>query len=1061
MQKFIFLVITFLLCGNLIFAQKATIEGVVKSKNGEPLAGATVLAKGTTNGTLTDEKGHFTIKAESNETLVASFIGFESKEATVGAQKVINFTLSELNEQISEVVVTALGIEKQKSTIGFAVEDVKGSELVKAREPNPINALTGKIAGLTVGSSTEMLGAPTVLLRGYAPLYVVDGVPVQTDTWDINPDDIETYTVLKGPAAAALYGSRGQFGAIQITSKRGSKDKRGFNAEFNSSTMFDAGFIALPNTQDLYGPGDHGSYAFGDGKGGGSNDADYDVWGPAFNGQLIPQYDSPVVNGVRTSTPWTARGKDNLKRFIQTGSLSTNSFSFGATTGKGDLRMSASHSYQKGMVPNTELNMTNFNLSGGYNITPKLRVDANLAYGRQYTPNTPDVTYGPNSIIYNITVWAGADWNIDDMRNYWQPGKEGVQSNYEEYTRYHNPYFMSYEWLRGHYKNDMKGYASLSYKFNNYLNVQARTAVTTYDLFRSEKMPFSAHPYGREQAMGDYKEDKRNLFENNSDLLLSYDQYVLPKLSIHATAGGNIRTYEFRSSFAATDYLNVPNWYNFSNSKNPVKSYNYDAPMQVYSVYATADLTYNDFATLSLTGRNDKNSTLPSANNSYFYPSASGSLEMSKLITIPKVKSWKLRGSYANVGSALTQRNIGPTYTQLGTQPYGDSYGTLYYSPYDGPTYQNSSSYNTSLIQGLTSASFTGTISNPKLKPNSSSAWEAGTDVGMFDNKLRFDFTYFSSIDGPQIFNLPISGATGFSSALVNGIKIQRKGYEFTVAATPFRNKDGFSWDISANYSTYQQYLKEIYPGVDKLNTFLKVGDRTDKLYETAFVRTPEGKIINDGSGRPIRNSVKQFLGNANYDFTAAINNTLSYKNFSLKFQFDGRFGGKIQDYVEKKTFQGGRNIATVQGAMGIARLNDTKGIKSYVGEGVQVSNSTAIQYDSDGKVTNYDKLQFAPNATATYLQDYLSRWSGTNEATLISRTFVKLREVVLTYTLPKRYLQGTFINQANISFVGRNLLYFAAKQDMDIEQYAGTNFGSDLQTPTQRRIGFNLNITF
>ena len=394
MQKFLFVVLTLLILGSHTFAQKASVEGLVKSSTGEVLSGATVQVKGTTIGALTDDKGHFTLKAAPNDVLVGSFIGFVSSEVVVGNQKTVTLSLPELKEQISEVVVTALGIEKQKSTIGFAVEDIKGSELVKAREPNPINALTGKIAGLTVGSSTEMLGAPTVLLRGYAPLYVVDGVPVQTDTWDINPDDIETYTVLKGPAAAALYGSRGQFGAIQITSKRGSKDKRGFNAEFNSSTMYDGGFIALPQSQDLYGPGDHGVYAFGDGKGGngGLNDADYDIWGPAFNGQNIPQYDSPVVNGVRTATPWTARGKNNLKRFLQTGSLSTNSFSFGATNGKGDIRMSASHSYQKGMVPNTQLNMTNFNLSGGYNITPKLRVDANLAYGRQYTPNTPDVT---------------------------------------------------------------------------------------------------------------------------------------------------------------------------------------------------------------------------------------------------------------------------------------------------------------------------------------------------------------------------------------------------------------------------------------------------------------------------------------------------------------------------------------------------------------------------------------------------------------------------------------------------------------------------------------------
>lgn len=1061
MQKFSFLVLTFLLIGTMVFAQKANIEGTVKSRNGETLPGTTILVKGTTNGTLTDEKGHFTLQAEARDILSVSFIGFETLEVAVGNQKVISIILDESKEQIKEVVITALGIERPKSTIGFAVQDIKGSELVKAREPNPINALTGKIAGLTVGASAELLGAPVVMLRGYTPLYVIDGVPVQTDTWNINPDDIESYTVLKGPAAAALYGSRGQYGAIQITSKRGTQDKRGFSVDFNSSTMFEGGFIAIPKVQDEYGPGDHGKYAFADGKGGGLNDGDYDIWGPRFEGQSIPQYDSPVdpVTGIRQGTPWVARGKDNLKRFLQTGLLSSNSFSVASSNKKYDLRISAAHNYQKGIVPNTSLNITNFSLSAGYNISKKLRIDANLAYSKQYTPNVPDVNYGPNSIIYNIIAWGGADWNIDDMRNYWQPGKEGVQSIYAEYQRYHNPYFMSYEWLRGHYKNDLTGYASLNYKFNNYLNLQARTAISSYDLFRSEKLPFSAHPYGREAGLGDYREDKRSLFENNTDVLLSYDRYVIPKLSLHVTVGGNLRTYDFRSSFATTDYLNVPGWYNLSNSKNPVKAYSFYAPMQVLSAYATTDFTYDDFFTLSLTGRSDKNSTLPSSNNAYFYPSVSTSIEISKLVTIPQVKSWKIRGSYANVGSALTSSMIGPTYETLGFSVLG--YGGNYYSPYDGPTYQNSSSYNISLIQGIPAGSYTNTISNPNLKPSSSSAWEIGTDIGLFDNKLMFDVTYFSSIDGPKIFSLPISGATGYNSALVNGIKVERKGIEISVSASPFRKKDGFSWNISANYSTNQQYLKEIYPGVEKLNIYLKVGDRMDKMYGSDFVKTADGQIINDASGRPIRNSVNQFLGNANSDWAGAINNTISYKNVSLKFQFDGRFGGTILDYVEQKTYQGGRNINTVLGKMGEARLNDTKGIKSYVGEGVVVSNGQAIVYDTDGKVTNYDKLQYVPNTTATYVQDYISRYYGTNSSYAISRTYVKLREVVLTYNLPQKFLNNTFVKQASISFVGRNLLYFAERNDIDIEQYAGTNGSSGLQTPTTRRYGFNMNFTF
>lgn len=1060
-RKIYSLLLMFFVLGISAFAQKVNIEGTVRTAKGESLPGSTVVIKGSTTGVITDAKGQFTISAQPKDILEVSFIGFETQDILVGAQSRIEVTLTESGQQIEGIVVTALGIEKKKSTIGYSIGDVKGSDLIKAREPNAINALTGKVAGLVVGSSSEILGAPSVLLRGATPLYVVNGVPVQSDTWNINPDDIESYTILKGPTAAALYGSRGQYGAIQITTKKGTGSKREFSIDFNSSTMFDKGFLAIPKVQDEYGPGDHGQYAFVDGRGGGTNDGDYDVWGPKFEGQLIPQYDSPIdpETGIRTATPWTARGKDNLKRFIQTGLLSTNSISIASSSKKYDLRFSGSQSYQKGLVPNTSLNMTNFNLSGGYSISKKLRVEANMAYSKQYTPNVPDVNYGPNSIIYNIIAWGGADWDIDDMRNYWQPGKEGVQSIFAEYQRYHNPYFMSYEWLRGHYKTDINGYISANYRFNDHLNFMLRSAVTSYDLFRTEKLPFSAHPYGREAGLGDYREDKRSLFENNTDALLSYDQYIFPKLSVHASAGANLRSYTFRSSYATTDYLNVPGWYNLSNSKNPVKSYNYFAPMSVLSGYAMADFTYNDFATVSVTGRWDKNSTLPVSNNVYFYPSVSTSLEMSKLITIPKVNSWKIRGSYANVGSALTTSMIGPTYDAMGFGILG--YGGTYYSPYDGPSYINSSSYDISLIQGLPAASYTGTITNPNIKPSFSSAWEVGTDVSMLSNRLGFEFTYFSTVDGPKIFALPISDASGFGYALVNGIKVQRKGIELGVTATPVFQPNGLKWDVSANYSTNQQYLKEIYPGVESLNTYLKVGDRMDKMYGSDFVRNADGQIINDASGRPIRNSVPQFLGYANSNWVGAIRNSLKYKSVSLSFQFDGRFGGTILDYVEKKTFQGGRNIATVEGAMGIARANDVQGIKSYVGEGVVVSNGVAIEYDPDGKIINNGALQFAPNTTATYLQDYISRYYGTDVSTSMSRTFVKLREVVLSYSLPQKFLKKSLIQQASISFVGRNLLYFAEKTDIDIEQYTGNSSYSGLQTPTTRSFGFNVNLTF
>jgi len=1042
-------------------AQRKSIEGSVQSKKGESLPGATVVVKGTNVGVVTDINGRFTIQAQATDMLVASFVGYNSEEVLVGEQDKIVFALAETMKELEGVVVTALGIEKSKSTIGYAFSEVKGNDLIKAREPNAINTLVGKVAGLVIGSSSEILGTPNILLRGVTPLIVVDGVPVQSDTWNINPDDIEGYVVLKGPTAAALYGSRGQNGAIQIITKRGVKGNRDFKVDFNSSTVFEKGFIAIPKVQDEYGPGDHGQYAFVDGRGGGTNDADYDIWGPKFEGQLIPQYDSPIdpETGERIPTPWTARGKDNLKRFLEPGLLSTNSISLSTGGEKYDLRFSASQTYQKGIVPNTSLNITNFNLVGGYNISKKLRVEANMAYSKQYTPNVPDVNYGPNSIIYNMIAWGGADWDIDEMRDYWQPGKEGVQSKYAEYQRYHNPYFMSYEWLRSHHKTDITGYASITYKFTDHLNIIARTAVSSYDLFRSEKLPFSAHPYGREAGLGDYREDKRTLFENNTDVLLSYDKYITPKLNVHTSVGGNLRNYSYRSSYATTDYLNVPGWYNLSNSKNPVKSYNFYAPMIVLSGYAMADFTYNEFATISITGRWDKNSTLPTDNNVYFYPSISSSFELAKIIALPKVNSIKIRGSYANVGSALTSSTIGPSYSALGFSVL--NYGAEYYSPYDGPSYINSAAYGINLIQGQASASYTGTITNDKIEPSFSSAWETGTDISLLENRLGFDFTYFSTIDGPKIFALPISSASGFNYALVNGIKVQRKGVEIQVTGVPVFKPKVLKWEVSANYSTVQQYLKEIYPGVEAYNIYLKVGDRMDKMYGSDFVRTEDGQLINDASGRPIRYPVARFLGYANADWVGAIRNTITYKAFSFSFQFDGRFGGTILDYVEKKTYQGGRHIASIEGEMGEARYNDYLGIKSYIGDGVYVSNGASIEFDPDGNILNYDQLQFAENTTPTFVQDYISRYYGTDNSTAMSRSFVKLREVILTYNLPNNLLKRTFIQQASVSLVGRNLLYFAEKKDIDVEQYTGTGTYSGLQTPTMRKFGFNLNLTF
>jgi TonB-linked SusC/RagA family outer membrane protein len=1068
---------------NIAHAQVTVSGKIVSGEDQSPIPGANVLIKGTSNGTISDAEGRFTIAAPSStDVLVISFVGFKTQEVNLEGRTTIDVSLQSDATQLSEVVVTALGIEKDKAKVGYATQEVKGSSLIKAREPNAINGLVGKVAGLNVGASAELVGAPVISLRGRSNvLYVVDGVPINSDTWNISPDDIETYTVLKGPSAAALYGTRGANGAIIITTKRGSLDKRGFNIDFNSSTMVDNTFLTIPKVQDEYGPGDHGRYAFADGKGGGLYDSDYDIWGPRFEGQLIPQYDGEFTpnetytttfhNGATSftgnirPTPWVARGKDNLERFVRAGVLSTNNIAVSASGEKYDLRFSYSHSYQRGLVPNTDLSSDNFNVTTGFDFSEKLRLESNINYNRQYSENFPDVQYGPNSMIYNMTIWGGADWDVDDMKNYWQKGKEGVQQIYADYTRYNNPWFMAKEWLRGHQKTDVYGYLTLKYYPTKYLEILGRTSVSNYDIFRNEKFPYSATVYGREQGKGDYREDHRSLTDNNTELLITFDKDLGTDVRLTASAGGNIRTFNYHSSYITTDYLNVPassltpGAYTFDNTLNPLKAYNFRAPMSVYSAYFSADFSYRKWLNISGTGRYDNNSTLYPTKTEYFFPSVSSSLVLSELITMPgQISFLKLRGAYAKVGSGFTATNIGPT--PSASYPLG--YGSNYQSPYGGPSYGNQSIYSTPLVfQNQPGAYFPNTLTNDRLEPYFTSSTELGLDMKFLSNKIGLDFTYFDNIDGPQISNQPLPSSTGYTGYIANGAKTQRKGIEAVLTATPLSNSDGLTWNVLANFATFKETLKELPDGATQLG-FIKIGDRVDAYYAGAFYKTQDGQLINDASGRPIRTAVAQFLGNTNPDWSWGITNRINYKNFGLTFQFDGRVGGVLINYIQRQTFRGGRHIETTQGAMGVARAQDAIGVKSYVGEGVVISNGATIQYDPiTGAITNYSELQFAPNTTTTYLQDWISRYYAAEQANVISRSYAKLREVTLSYNFPTSMLARSFIQRASVSLVGRNLLYFAKKKDVDIDQFVAPDAYSSLQSPTLRRYGFNLNLTF
>ena len=1101
MRKFYYLLMVFLLLGVSSFAQNLSIVGTVKTSAGEALTGSTILVKGSAVGATADLNGKFVISARANDILVVSFIGYKAKEVPVGSKTNIDIILQESSQELGEVVVTALGIEKQKSNIGYSISDVKGAEIVKARDMNPMTGLTGKVAGLSVGQSAEMLRKPTVLLRGNeVNLYVVDGVPISTDTWNISPDDILSYSVLKGPTASALYGSRGQYGAILITTKKGA-GKKGVVVELNSSTAFDNGFLAFPRTQKEYGGGENCLYAFGDGKGGGLNDNDYDVWGPKFRGQLLPQYDGTYFpdktftttfpGGLTYTshiepTPYTARGKNNLNNFLRTGFQTNNNVSVSSTGDNYNIRLSLSNSYQQSIIPNMDLNIYNFNVYGSYNVTKNLKVEGSINYNRQVSDNFPDVDYGPNSIIYNVAIWTGADWDVLDpkIRGMWQDGKVGTQSIFAEYQRYHNPWFMSYEWLRGHYKTDIDAYTAANYKIDNHINVNLRTHVSTYDLLRTEKMPFSAHPYGRDENSGDYREDRRSLFDNNTDLQLNFNYNLGSFLTVSGLVGGNLRLFNYNSSFTTTDYLNIPNVYTFANSKNPVQSTNFSSTMAVYSAYGSVDFGLSKYATISLTARADKSTALlPTTNTTFVYPSISIATVVNQYVNLPKaINLFKIRGSFASVRGASSSETIGAapfnTITALdgGTSNsiygYPLGYGNNYQSPYGGPNYNLVTPYNINKIyNNEAAAGFSSNLVDPNIKASNRINFEAGFDSKFLNNRLGLDFTVFRYVDGPSILANSISSATGYETFYINALKTKKTGAEISISGSVIRNLNGLNWDVIANWDTFKEVFEELPSGQTTYERFFQKGDRVDKLYTSDFWRSQDGKIINDNSGKPIANPVPQYLGNLYGDFRWSLNNKLSYKNVSLAFQFDGNVGGVMIDYLHNKTMRGGANIETVQGALGIARnlddqhAGDPEYSGSYVGEGVVVSNGVAIAYDSEtGAITNYSALQFTNNSATTQVQDYVSKYYGISSSNLMSKTYSKLREVTLSYNIPENLLSNLRISKFTISLVGRNLLYFYGDKrfrDVDLDQYNYATGSTGLQSPTTRRYGFNINITF
>lgn len=1018
-------------------AQGTTVTGTVSDK-AAPLPGVSILEKGTSSGTTTDANGKFTLTTTSaNAVLIFSFIGYKTLEVPVGDRSIIDIAMEEDATALTEIVVTALGVQKDVKSLGYATQEVKGDAIQKAREPNVFNSLVGKVAGLEIKTSTDLFADPGIKLRGATGvLIVVDGVPmVDGDLWKINADDIESQYVLKGANASALYGSIGRNGAIMITTKRGTKGKT--TVEVNSSTMFQTGFIRIPTVQTTYGNGDNGQYAYADGSGGGTEGGGW-IWGPKLNQRdanspsgfwETTQFNSPVDpnTGNLVPLPFISRGKNNVQDFFRTGIISTNNVTVSSGSENGSVRMSVSNNYQRGIVPNTQLNNTSFAVAAGYKFSEKLKSDASITYNRQYTDNFPETGYGPTNYLYNLVLWTGPDVGIKDLRKYWADGQEGIQQRHFNKSWYNNPYFQAYEYNRGYYKDNVFGQLKLDYNLAPGLDVMVRNGFNQYGLNRSWKVPKSYVGYGS-FSLGDFSIQNQTFFNLNSEVLATYTKQLNSNFNLRASLGGANRWTTYRDQYQTSDGLVIPEFYNLSNSINPLKGNNRFTEERTSSVFSTVDLEMFNSIFLGFTGRNDWVSTLPVQNNSFFYPSASLSGVVSDFIdmSMAKISFLKLRGSWSVVNDGAIPNSSG-----LGNAPYNHIRG-----------------YNAGINwNGRPSLSEPSVLVGQNLKPLTSQTVEVGADVRFLNGRIGVDVALFRIRDYNKIKEVEMSLASGYSARLVNAGESLRKGLEVVLTASPIKSSN-INWNITANYSFVHSYLHVSPDGSNKFGN-IKVGDREDQEYWYKYEHSAGGKLVLGTDGFPVASHWSK-MGNTDANFIFGLINSVSYKNFTLGVSVDGRIGGVIYSTTNQKMWWGGTHPGTVNQY----RDDANKGIASYIAPGLVVVEGSA-SYDADGHIIE-DTRQYAPNSTPVNYIDWNKNTSNAFYTHYYDQSFAKLREVTLTYNVPGSLLSKTFFKKANIGFVGRNLLLWADMPNVDPDT------GRDnLQTPSTRNVGFNLNLTF
>jgi len=1058
---FILGIITQFLAVNFVSAQQPTSKNIVvkgrvlDDEDGQPLIGTTVTDITKKVLGVTNDKGDYSVTLSKPGEILFNMVGYNVvRHNILSSQTGLIVRLKPSNSQLNEVIVTALGIKREEKSLGYAVTKIDSTQLTDAISSNWTDALSGKVAGLNLVRNGGPAGSNKIILRGEnnltgdnEALIVIDGVVASSSSKrtaatgggvygtsgdimpadfgsglnDLNPDDIESVTVLKGPGASALYGQRGANGAIIITTKSGSKNKKTMGISFTSNSTWEEINRKL-DRQTEYGQGQYGVNYFSRGStvDGISTNGTSATWGAPFsNGAMYYQYD-PITQATGTMrTPWMAYA-DPIDAFFITGFESTNSVSLDGTYRKVSMRFSANHGNNAWIVPNTGLERTSASFSANTNLTKKLNINLKVQYSNRHSDNLPATGYGNQSLMYWF-MFAQPNVNTDWYRDYWVHGQELKQLVNITTSNPESPYAISDLYTNGQKRNGFLGSLQATYKFTKDLSLMLRASGDLNKDFRDTKRPWDAS--GGKYNYGSYRIQNIRSYEINADFLLRYNKKITKSLNLSASVGGSQMRNEYDKDETRADGLVIPGVYTLDNNLTKLVYAPDTSRYRINSLYTMWSFTYKNYLYLDLTGRQDWNSVLATLtrtdNVGFFYPSASLSFVLSDAWKLPKAVSFaKLRASLSQVGSGSKI-------------PYLTAYNYLIAS---NGIYPDNAMTNPTVLP------------NPNLKPLKTTTLELGAELRLFKSRLNFDLALYSGNTKNQILNRIIDRSTGYNVGVFNVGRVDNKGIELSVNGTPVQTKT-FKWTINGTFTANRNMIKELADSAVVLRAgalgggqvVAMVGGSMGDMYGRGFVRSPDGQIVFDATTGNAKSALDLiYLGNTIPKFKFSFGTGVSYKEISMNVLFDAQLGAVGHSLTFSRMAALGKLNITLPG-----RYNGVIG---------------------DGVVQNPDGTYRKNDVIAKDFESYYTSLYGSDQAegSVFRTDYLKFREASLTYAFKKSFLKKIGFNKLTLGAYGRNLFIWSPWPAFDPE--FGTLAGSDIvqgfetgQLPSTRTYGVRL----